>query len=384
VATDALRILGPAMLAQLGAAGAATLLGVWDRFDVVARAYAGGALTGLASFFAFVGPADELALAWGMCVGSVVTFLWMAVGVQRARLQRSPLAQRSATKVATDAGLLLGRTVVYFVFNALYLVTLAFTTERAAGDATVLSYSYLFASYLVAIASAAVGITRVPDMARGAKADWEAADVVYDTVPHGFRYAALVCAPAMAALVAGGADLVGEILPDSLPPGDVDRMQAFAALLTIWLLAALVVNFLLPALFAIGRARLVNWLSLPMVAVHVGATALAAEIAGVDGIVGAMGVALWVYGAALLALGGGRLAGRVAREIAIDAVAFCALAAGAFAAGWGFASAVVDDSSLAHAIITLAVGGAIYVAGVWFAAPRQVAVLLGRPTGPAT
>ena len=54
---SALRILGPAMILQLAAAGQATLLGIWDRFDIVAQGYVAGAAAGVVSYFVAVGPA---------------------------------------------------------------------------------------------------------------------------------------------------------------------------------------------------------------------------------------------------------------------------------------------------------------------------------------
>ena len=46
--------------------------------------------------------------------------------------------------------MVLGRTAIYLAFNVLFVITLAFASSSAAGGTTVLSYAYLFASYLVA------------------------------------------------------------------------------------------------------------------------------------------------------------------------------------------------------------------------------------------
>ena len=139
------------------------------------------------------------------------------------------------------------------------MITLAFASNYGAGDATVLSYAYLFASYLVAATGFALGMSRIADMRRGALADWR--EVIADTVPAGFRYSMLIVAPALAALIAGGATLIGEVLPSSFDAAQVDQLQVFAALLCAWTVAALLVNLLLPALFALGRAKIVNLLA---------------------------------------------------------------------------------------------------------------------------
>jgi len=373
VTADGLHVLGGAMVLQLGAAGAATLLGVWRRFDIVAGGYIAGAVAGVSSYFAFQGAADELTLGWSMLTMAVVTAAWMVVGLERVRTTRDPGALPSPARLVRGAGLILVRTVVYFVINGLFLVTLAFVSRSDAGDATVLSYAYLFVSYLVAGTGVAVGVSRVPDMTRGAKDDWD--EVVADTVPHGFRYAMLVSAPAVAALVTGGAGLVGELVPSGFSGTDVETLRRFAALLTPWLVAALVVNYLLPAMFALDRARFVNVLALPVIALHFAATVAGEAMFGVEGVVGAFFVAPLAFGAVLLAAGAGRRRGRAAFELVRDAVLFLSLAAASF--GLGAALAMALPSGVLAELGAIATGSVVYLAGLRVVARRQLEVLLG-------
>jgi peptidoglycan biosynthesis protein MviN/MurJ (putative lipid II flippase) len=373
VTVDGLRLLGGAMVLQLAAAGGATLLAVWDRFDVVFGAYVGGAVSGLAAFLIARPLAGELTLGWSMLAMGAVTCGWILVGVQRARTVRRPGRVASPGRLVTNAGLILARTLVAFVFNGLYLVTLAVASRSAHGDATVLSYAYLYVSYLVAGTSVSVAISRVTDMTRGVQENWR--DVVADTVPHGFRYAALVSLPAVAALVACGATIIGKLFPHSLPPHQVATLQTLAALLVPWMIAALLVNFLLPALFALGRASLVNLLALPMVAVQLGATLAGNALFGIDGTVGAFFIAPLLYGVALLGFAGGRDALRVLGEVMRDAVTFSALAAGAF--GLGALLYLPLGRGLAGAIVVGLAGSGLYLAAGRVLAPKQFAVLAG-------
>jgi peptidoglycan biosynthesis protein MviN/MurJ (putative lipid II flippase) len=375
LAADAIRILGGAMVLQLGAAGAATLLGVWDRFDIVAGGYIAGAFVGLVSYFAVVGTAGELSLGWSMLAMAVATAAWMVAGLVRERSGSSGRVAGGA-RLTADAGKILGRTLVYFVINGLFLVTLALATKQSAGDATVLSYAYLFASYLVAFTGVAVGISRAPDLARGAAEDWS--EVLADTAPHGYRYAMVVCAPAMAGLVAAGASLIGLIL-SSFSAGDVSTLRVFAALLCPWLCAALLVNFLLPALFALGRAWLVNLLAIPLVALHVGAALLGEALWGVNGIVLAMFVAPLVYGLVLLAVTGGHRRGEVLRKLAFDSLRFFALAAAAFGVAAGLGVAL--GGSGARPLVVALLGTILYLAGARVVAPREFEVMVGAARG---
>jgi putative peptidoglycan lipid II flippase len=374
---EALRILGPAIVLQIGAAGGATVLGMRGRWSAIASAYVAGAVAGLATFLAARSAAGELTLGWSMLAMAVVTAGWMAAAAAGSRTSR-PGALRPGPAVVA-ALVILGRTLVYFVINGLVMVTLAVVSHDAAGDVTVLSYAYLFASYLVAGTSVAIGISRAPDMARGASADWH--DVVADTVPHGYRYAAMVVAPALAALVVAGAAVVGELLPGSFGPGDVDALQRFALALAPWTLAALLVNFALPALFALGRARLLNLLAVPVIAVHVAATLAAERLGGSTAAAAALAVAPLAFAAVLVAVGARDRAGAVARQVAVDTLRFGGLAAVAFAAAW--AAGTPLGEGLARHLAVVVLGAALYVAGLRVVAPGQLAVLLGARRAPA-
>jgi hypothetical protein len=387
LATSALRILGAAMVLQLAAAGGATLLGMRDRFEPVAGAYAGGAFAGLATFLA-VRSNGELALAWSMLAMAVVTTLWITAALMRVRRAEVALGTGGGgvraiarkdvfvVECVKTAGDLLGRSVIYFVINAFFLVTLAVVgREGGAGATTVLSYAYLLASYLVAGTSTAVGISRAPDMVRGAQEDaWST--VVADTVPHGYRYAALVSFPVLAAGVVAATPVVQTLLPDALGTAQTASLARAIVLLGPWLAAALLLNFAIPGLFAIGRARTVNVLAPVALALHLAATFTAASVAGVDAVIAAMVVAPLALFAALVVIGAGPQLGTVTREIVVDTLRAGGLAAAAFGGGLAAATAL-GLNGLLQAAVTLTVAAIVYGGGMLVLAPRVVRVLLG-------
>ncbi len=378
VTVDALRILGGAMVLQLAAAGAATLLGVWGRFDVVAGGYTFGAVVGLATYFAVVGATGELSLAWAALAMGVAAAAWMAVGVARQRSEEpKPPGLPAPAKVTRDAALILGRTAIYFVFNALFLITLAFATQQSGGEATLFSYAYLFVSYLVAGTGTALGITRAPELTRGARNEW--ADVVSVSVPHGYGYAALVCAPAVGALSAGGAQLLAELFPSTLSVADADTLALFAILLSPWLAAALLFNLTLPAGFAVDQARLINLLAIPLVVVHVAVTFAAEAVAGIDGIVGAMFVAPFLYVTVVLAVICGPKLGSVGHQIAADSLRFGGLAAACFGLA-ALAGALLPDG-IGSELAVIGAGSAAYAAAVVVVARRKIDVLIAAVRG---
>jgi hypothetical protein len=374
VAESALPILGLAMVLQLWAAGGATVLAVRDRFDRIAGAYIAGALSGFVVYLAVSGPAGELSLGWSMLAMAVVTSTAMLAGVHasrtRTREERAPL--RSG-RLLRCVWLVLGSTAIYLAFNGLYVITLAFASNYGEGGATVLSYAYLFASYLVAATGFALGMSRIADMRRGALADWR--EVIADTVPPGFRYSMLIVAPALAALIAGGATLVGEVLPSSFGGAEVEQLRIFGALLCAWTVAALLVNLLLPAMFALGRVKLVNALAPVLVLVHVGATALGGALFGINGVVGAFFIAPIAFAVALLLVGAGRASTPIAAELTRDGLRFVLAAAACFGVGALVGGAV--GTGLVAPLVTIAVGSLLYAALTPWLAPEQVRLLIG-------
>jgi hypothetical protein len=378
---NALPVLGGAMILQLWAAGGATVLAVRDRFRAVAAAYIAGAAAGVATYVAVSSAAEELSMGWSMLAMAVVTCSLILVGVRKSAPasdeQRVPLR---FTRLVTNAVSILGRTAVYLAFNGLYLVTLAFTSSAEPGDATVLSYAYLFSSYLVGGTAFALGMGRIADMRRGALSDWRG--VLADTVPPGFRYSMLLVAPAMAGLVAAGATLIGDVFSGSLTHHDVSTLRLFAALLATWTVAALLVNLLLPAMFALGRPWFVNALAVPLIVLHLAATAIGATVAGAEGVVAAAFVAPLCFAVVLLRLGAGDARASLTRELTRDGVRFAGLAAVCFGAGWLLGAGVADG--ILASVITGAVGSLLYgVLAVSAAAPEQVRLVI-RSLRPAS
>jgi hypothetical protein len=306
-----------------------------------------------------------------MLVFALVTFAVTVVAVRRsapAGVMGEPVAPRRAL---VGAGLILGRTLIYLAFNGLFLVSLAFVSGYDPGHATVFSYAYLYASYVVGGTAFSLGLSRIADMRREALVDSRA--VLRDTVPGGFRYSMLVAAPALAILFVCAAPVISTLAPDSLPPGDEGVLRSFAALLMIWTLGALVFNLVLPAMFALGRAKLLNILALPLFALHLGASAVGAALGGAVGAVAGLAFTSVCAATVLFVLAAGEQRGELFRTILRDGLRFTLLAAGCFGAG-----ALVGglfESDLAGAVVAGATGGVLYVVGLGLMAPRQVRVI---------
>jgi hypothetical protein len=374
VTESALPILGVAMVLQLWAAGGATLLAVRDRFDRIAAAYLVGAIAGLAAYLVASRFAGELSLGWSMLAMAVVTGGIMLDGVRVAIpvAERGRMVLRDLRRLAACTWTVLSGTIVYLAFNGLYVVTLAFTSKYGAGSATVLSYAYLFASYLVAATGFALGMSRIADMSRGVLAD--RAEVISATVPGGFRYAMLIVAPALGALIAGGATLIGEVLPESFSAADVHQLRLFAILLCAWTVAALLVNLLIPALLAVDRRKMVNVVAPIAFVAHIAVAAIGGALFGADGVVGSFFVVPLCFAVILLLGGAGRGYRPIVRELARDGFRFTLAAVVSFGIGY-LAGELVGG--IAAPLIAIGVGSVLYAASISRLASRQIRLLFG-------
>jgi hypothetical protein len=375
VAETALPLFGGAMVLQLWAAAAATVLAVRNCFSAIARAYAGGAGVGFVVYLATQGPAGELSLAWSMLAMAVVTCTLATVAAMRSKpvgpeRRAAPLRLGSAL---AKAPLVLGRTLIYFAFNGLYVITVAFVSRAQPGDATILSYVYLFASYMVAGTAFALGMGRIAEMRRAVLSLRPHALV--DTVAPGYRYSIAAVAPALAILVICVPSVAGALLPGSLNMADVDQLRLFGLLIVPWTLAALAVNLLLPAMLALGRARFVNVLALPLLAVQVIASSIGSAAFGAAGAVGAFFVAPACFAVVLAAFGSEGAARGLGASIARDTARFGGVSVLAY--GTAAAVAFTVTGGLSAALIAGAIGSVAYLLALPRVAPRETEVVVG-------
>jgi hypothetical protein len=169
--------------------------------------------------------------------------------------------------------------------------------------------------------------------------------------------------------------MIHAVLPASLDEAGVESLRTYAALLVPWTVAALAVSSLLPALFALGRARLVNLLALPLLALHIAVTAAASALWGVEGAVGAFFVAPLTFAIVLVVVVGEGDAWRLAGKLGGDCLRFLALSAAGYGVGEALASTLSGD--LGASLVAIVAGTALYVAGIAFLAKRQVRVIFG-------
>jgi O-antigen/teichoic acid export membrane protein len=215
-------------------------------------------------------------------------------------------------------------------------------------------------------------MSRIPELSRRAQS--EGTVLVRETVPQGFRYAILLAAPAMAGLITAGAPLIHALLPGSLDKAEVHTLRVFAALLAPWMVFALIVSFVIPVLLATGRSSFLNKLAVPVLLIHLAATAIGSALFGVYGAVGAITVAPAFLAVALFLGGGQRDSRKVSRTLARHSGSFAGLAVAAFGVAWLLSSPI--SSQGVAAILAAMVGVVAYLAGLRVVARQEVAVVM--------
>ena len=281
------------MVLQLWAAGGATLLAVGDRFRAIASAYGAGALAGLIGYVALEGATGERVLGFSMLTMAIVTFAdhgrpgSRRVAAPVGRPQRELSGSLHPRALLRCVGSLLGRTGIYLAFNGLYLVTLAFAGRYHTGDATVVSYAYLFSSV-----PRRRHRLRPGDGARrrhGRERQRRLRDVLATPSRRASGTTMLVSAPAT-----GGADRLRRTAHRRGPaqePVAATTSSCSSDSRCSWCRGwspRQLVNLLLPVAFAQGRSRGVNMLAPVLVIAQVVFTAVGAALFGLYGAVGAM------------------------------------------------------------------------------------------------
>ena len=193
----------------------------------------------------------------------------------------------------------------------------------------------------------------------------------------------LICAPALAGLVAAGASMIGDVFPRELRRhGDVAPCSVFAALLCAWTVAALLVNLLLPAMFALGRAALVNLLAPALSSLHVAATRSAGALRRRRGGRRRLRRSPLCFAVVLLYIGAGDVRWHLARQLARDGLRLGGTAVVSYGAAALLGAALADG--IVEAMITAVCGTILYVVLAFAAAaPEQVRLVI-RSLRPAS
>jgi O-antigen/teichoic acid export membrane protein len=229
---------------QVVAAVAAAALAARDSYGVAALGYGGGAVAGLLLFAALPGR-GPVSLAWGLALSGVVTLLVPLIGLaRRAALPAWATAELGAKLWAVVRGASFPVSL-----QALYTIASVVALHLGSGEATTLTYAYIFAATLVGVTASSLSvISSAPLTRRGLSPETAAAHVVHTSW---ISLALIVAATGVFALAGG--DVVASVLGDSFRGAAGDDLVRVVVWLAPWMVASIALTVTFPLLFVLEK-----------------------------------------------------------------------------------------------------------------------------------
>jgi peptidoglycan biosynthesis protein MviN/MurJ (putative lipid II flippase) len=311
-------------VAQVLAALAAATLAARDRFGAAALGFSAGGVAGLVLFVLLADEHGVIALAWGLAANGLIALAipLAALGGTLGRLRVRGVGRRLA--------LLAEAAAVPVALQLLYLVGVRAASALGVGSVTSLSYAYFFGAVLVAATATSLSIIATAELTRRDLAPDEAvAHVVHGS------WLSLPPIAAAAGVFALAGDRIAEVVLGDAFSGEVgSELARLVVLMAPWTVGAVGFSLAFPLLYVLERSRVLVPVAIGAVLVHIPLTVVLRELAGLEGIVVALGIStLGVLAVLLLALSRRALRDAVVSlaRIAIVVGAIAAVAFGAFA-----------------------------------------------------
>ena len=243
----------------------------------------------------------------------------------------------------------------YAASQGIFVVSLALAARIGSGAATVYTYAFFAASFIVGASSGSVGIVLAAPLAQ----TWDRSPA--SLTPHLrtiVRLGATLIAPVLGvAAIAGGA-LAAAVFGSKLDGADTDALAGSFVALAGYMLAMLALTVPLLAAFALSRYPAVAAVSLAALLVHVGLTVLAATTDKLQVLAIAASVSTILMLVGLLGVVYGRRAGHPLLAVLTELGPPVALAAIAYGLGWCVTLAITGGPA---AVAIAAVATAAYV-----------------------
>ncbi len=337
--------------AQLLAAIGAAALGALDRFVPVAVAYLAAGAASILGVALLAGPLDVTAVPVAVAAGSALNAALMARSLLAAGWRPHRRLFDSARALGRRVWIMVSGAALYACSQAIFVVSLALAARIGSGAATVYTYAFFAASFIVGATSGSVGIVLAAPLA----ATWDRSPA--SLTPHLrtiVRLGAVLVAPVLGVAAVAGDDLASAILGSKLNGADTQALAGSFLALSGYMFAMLAVTVPLLAAFALSRYAAVAAVSLGALAVHVGLSIAAATTDQLEWLAVAASVSTILMLTGLLVVVFGRAAGRPLLAVAEELVAPLALATATFGLA-GLATLVATGAAAAVALAAVAV-----------------------------
>jgi len=316
-AGEALVWMGPAAVAHLFAALAASGLAALDDYATAAAGYAVGSAAGLALILLRVEPDGIIAVGWGMALNGTIAMVVALAGLAyKAARTRMPAAavRPSGAPLRTRLGIFAVGSALPLAQQLLYVVCLPFAGRLGTGEPTSFVYAYLGGAALVTITAGSLGIVTSAPLAR---LGLDAAETARHVVATSWLAIAVAGAAAGIFALAGG-DLVEAALGGAFGGEVGAELGRLVVAMSPWIIASIGIAVTFPLAFVAARTHGLPWIALAALALQVPLAWAGAELLGLDGLALSMGMTtLAILGALLWELGA---FGETMRRLAVAAV----------------------------------------------------------------
>jgi peptidoglycan biosynthesis protein MviN/MurJ (putative lipid II flippase) len=272
-ARTALRLFAIAGSAQLLAGVGAAALGALDRFVAVSVAYLSAGVASVLGVAIFAGPLDVTAVPVAIAAGSVLNATLMARSLLAAGWRPHARLARSLGELGRRVWIIVSGAALYAASQAIFVVSVALAARMGGGDATVYTYAFFAASFIVGASSGSAGIVLAAPLAH----TWDRSPA--SLTPHLRTIVALgatLTVPVLGIAAIAGPDLAGVVFGSKLTTSDANALAGCFVALGGFVLAMLAITVPLLAAFALSRYPAVAAVAVAAVIVHVGLSIAAA------------------------------------------------------------------------------------------------------------
>ena len=326
-AQTALWLFAIAGSAQLLAGVGAAALGALDRFVAVSVAYLSAGVASVLGVAILAGSLDVAAVPVAIAAGSVLNAILMARSLLAAGWRPHAPLLRWATELGRRVWIIVSGAAPYAASQAMFVVSVALAARMGSGDATVYTYAFFAASFIVGASSGSVGIVLAAPLAQ----TWDRSPA--SLTPHLLTIVALgatLTVPVLGIAAIAGPDLAGVVFGSQLTTSDANALAGCFVALGGFVLAMLAITVPLLAAFALSRYQAVAGVAVATLVAHVGLSIAAATTDRLEMLAIAASVSTVLMLAGLLAVVYGSHAGtpllavvaEIARPAAVAAVAY--------------------------------------------------------------
>ena len=260
---------GAQLLAALGAAA----LGALNRFVAVSVAYLSAGVASIVGVVALAGPLDVTAVPVAVAAGSALNAALMARGLLVAGWRPQRQVAMLVSGLGRRVWIIVSGAALYAGSQAIFVVSLALAARMGNGAATVYTYAFFAASFIVGSSSGSVGIVLAAPLAQ----TWDRSPA--SLTPHLrviVRLGATLTLPVLGVAAIAGGDLAALVFGSKLTTADTNALAGCFLALAGFMLATLAMTVPLLAAFALSRYSVVAAIALAAVIAHVALSIAAA------------------------------------------------------------------------------------------------------------